>query len=139
LLQSESGPSTSIKEKFVSLKDTWVVVALFVLVIGGIYLGIFTPTEAAGVGAFGTRVLVFVKRRLNRKNLTASLLETGKTSAMVFLFLVGAGFLGYFLALSRLPYEVLDYIAGLQTNRFLILGGILLLYISSAFPISNWA
>jgi len=125
-------PSTrriSFTEKVTSLKGSWPVLGLFVLVMGGMYLGVFTPTEAAGVGAFGAFVLIVVKGRLNRKTIFDSLEETVKTTAMVLLFLIGAALLVYFLALSRLPYEVSAIVAGLPVNRYLILVGVILLYI----------
>jgi tripartite ATP-independent transporter DctM subunit len=124
-----STESVSFTEKLASLKDTWGVLALFLLVIGGIYMGVFTPTEAAGVGAFGAFLFALGRRRLNWKNFTASLIDTGKTTAMAFFILIGTMFLGYFLAVSRLPFELASFIAGLEMNRYIILGGIILFYI----------
>jgi C4-dicarboxylate transporter DctM subunit len=94
------GPKTSLTSKIISLKNTWIVLALFVLVIGGIYLGVFSPTEA-----------------------------TGKTTAMVFVIILGAMILGYFLAVSRIPSVLADSVAALEVNRYFILVLILLVYV----------
>ena len=75
------GPSSTFREKIVSLKDTWGIIVLFVLVIGGIYGGIFTPTEAAGVGAFGALLLGFIKRKMDRKKILDSLAEASRNTA----------------------------------------------------------
>jgi len=128
-LMGPPGPSTSLRQKIVSLKNTWVVLLLFVLVIGGLYFGVFSPTEAAGVGAFGAFAFGLARRRLGWQAIKSSLIEAGKTTAMIFIILTGAMILGYFLAVSRLPFELASFIGGLVINRYLILGFILVIYI----------
>jgi tripartite ATP-independent transporter DctM subunit len=123
------GPMTSFRQKIVSLKNTWVVLLLFVLVIGGLYFGVFSPTEAAGVGAFGAFAFGLARRRLGWQAIKNSLIEAGKTTAMIFIIITGAMILGYFLAVSRLPFELASFIGGLAINRYLILGFILVIYI----------
>jgi C4-dicarboxylate transporter, DctM subunit len=123
------GPRISLGEKIASFKNTWIVVALFVLVIGGIYTGIFSPTEAAGVGAFGAFVFALARRRLTWETFKASLITTCKTSAMIFIILLGAIILGYFLSVSRLPFQLAGIIGDLPVNRYVILVLILLLYV----------
>ena len=123
------GAKANFRERMVSIKATWGVVALFLLVIGGIYLGVFTPTEAAGVGAFGAFLFALGRKRLNWQTFTASLKETSTTTAMVFLILIGAALLGYFLAVTRLPFELSSWVSGLEVNRYIILGMIILLYL----------
>jgi len=123
------GPSTTLKEKIVSLKNTWGVLALFLLVVGGIYLGIFTPTEAAGIGAFGAIIFALIRRRLNWQNFTGALAETGETAGMALLILIGGVLFGYFLAVTRLPFEMSTIVAGLQVSRYVILGCIILIYL----------
>lgn len=120
---------SSIAEKFVSLKGTWGVITLFILVIGGLYLGVFTPTEAAGIGAFGAMLFALGRRKLSWRGFTGSLLETGKTTAMCLLILIGANILGYFLAISRLPTELSDFVSGLEVSRLVVLGIIILVYL----------
>jgi len=122
------GAKTTFKEKVVSLKDTWGVIALFGLVMGGIYTGIFSPTEAAGIGAMGAFLFALAKGKLNRQNFTASIMETGKTTAMTFLILIGAMIFGYFLAVTRLPFTLAEIASGFDVNRYVILMGILLVY-----------
>jgi tripartite ATP-independent transporter DctM subunit len=122
-------PKTSLMHKIASLKTTWIVLLLFILVIGGLYMGVFSPTEAAGVGAFGAFVFGLARRRLGWKAFKGSLIETGKTTAMIFIIIMGAMILGYFLAVSRLPFELANFIGGLEVNRYIILGIILVFYL----------
>lgn len=122
------GPRTSFKEKMVSLKDVWGALLIFLVVIGGIYRGIFTPTEAAAVGAFGVFLIGIGRRRFSRRNLLTSLLETAKITGMIFGILIGAYIFGYFLAVSELPFELAGIAGSLAVNRYIILGLILLVY-----------
>jgi tripartite ATP-independent transporter DctM subunit len=132
-IKPEMGPATPIKfsmgERIKSLRGIWSFLVLFVLVVGGIYTGIFTPTEAAGVGAFGTMVIGFARRKLTIRNLIKAIQETMVTTAMVFLILVGANIFSIFLGVTELPMTLADYIGGLDVPRFVILIGILALYI----------
>ncbi len=123
------GPKTSFMEKVISLKDIWIMLILFVIVIGGIYMGVFSPTEAGAVGAFGAFVFAVARRRLGWKNFFASIMDTGKTTAMIFIIVIGANLLGSFLALSRLPYELADIVAALPVSPYIILILVLFLYI----------
>jgi len=102
---------------------------LFILVMGGIYMGFFTPTEAGAVGAFGAFLLILAKRRITRRNFTEALLETGRTTAMVMFIMLGAMIFGYFLTISRIPMDMAEWVARLPINRYLILGSILLVFI----------
>lgn len=122
-------PRANLKERLVALRGVWGMVVLFVLVIGGIYMGVFTPTEAAGVGAFGAFVFALGKRQLTRQNLTSSLVEMGRITAMIFIIIIGAYIFGYFLAVTRIPSQVADFIGGLQLSRYVILAVIVVLYI----------
>lgn len=123
------GPKTSFRHKIATLKNTWIVLVLFLVVIGGIYLGVFSPTEAAGVGAFGAFIFALCRRRLSLEAFKLSLVETVKTSAMIFVIIIGAMILGYFLAVTRIPFELAGFITGLQVNRYITLGLILLIYL----------
>lgn len=124
-----AGPRTTLIEKLTSLKDTWMMLVLFLLVIGGIYVGIFSPTEAAGVGASGALFLSLLRRRMTWKGFNTSLMETLKTAAMIFTILISAMVFGYFLAVTRLPFELASVVSGLAVNRYIILMGILAVYI----------
>lgn len=124
-----AGPKTSFIDKIVSLKGIWPTVLLFILVLGGIYGGIFTPTEAGAVGAFGAIVITVAYRRLNFRKFLDSLLEAGQTTAFVFLLIIGAFILMKFLAISKLPFLLGDTIAGLPVPPMVIFAAIVILYI----------
>ncbi len=123
------GPQTDIFEKLKALTRTWEVLTLFIIVIGGIYVGIFTPTEAAGVGAFGAFIFAVAKRRLTWNAFKDSLSSSIKTSVMVFVIILGAMILGYFLTVTRIPFDLAGYVSGLHLNRYVILILILLTFI----------
>ena len=121
------GPKTTFQEKTRALLNTWEVVLLFLLVIGGIYRGWFTPTEAAGIGAFGTFFFALVKRKLNWNVFKESLVYTCKTTGMLFMIILGAMIFGYFLSVSQLPSNLATTVADLPVNRYAILVIILLI------------
>ena len=123
------GPRFTMKEKIYSLKGTWSILALFLLVMGGLYTGWFTPTEAAGVGAFGAFFITIIKGRLNRDNLRESLTETVKTTAMVFVILIGANIFGYFLTVSQIPDQLSTWIGELGLNRYVVMSMLIFAFI----------
>ena len=123
------GPQTNIFEKLKALTSTWEVLTLFIIVIGGIYVGIFTPTEAAGIGAFGAFIFAVGKKRLTWTAFKESLSSSIKTSVMVFVIILGAMLLGYFLTVTRIPFDLAGYVSGLHLNRYVILVLILLTFI----------
>lgn len=120
------GPRAAGKEKWLSLAKVWEVVILFLIVIGGIYTGVFTPTEAAGIGAFGTLCFALIRRKMTWKAFKLSLSGTVNTTGMLFLIVMGAMLLGYFFSVSRLPFELATVVSGLAVNRYVILALILL-------------
>lgn len=93
----------TIREKLSSLKGAWGVGLLIVLVVGGIYAGLFTPTEGGGVGAFGTFIIALSLRKLNWSNFSGALRETVKTTCMIYLLIIGAQIFAKFLTLTTLP------------------------------------
>lgn len=123
------GLSTTWVEKFKALKGTWAMLVLFVLVIGGIYMGIFTVIEAGGIGAFGALVMMFIKRRFSFKTLWDALLSTGRTTAMLVVIMIGVFILGFFITTSEVPIETAEMINDLEVNRYIILTLILLVYV----------
>jgi len=123
------GPGTTLKEKIKSLGGTWGMLLLFMIVMGGIYFGIFTPTEAAGVGAFGAFLFALLKRKMNLQIFIESLLQTGRTTAMIFLIIIGANIFSTFLGLARLPMELADFIATLALPKLVVLAGIILVFV----------
>ena len=123
----------SWKESFITLKDTWGIAMLAVLVMGGIYTGVFTPTEAGAVGAFGAFSLAVVLRKLNWENLREALISTSRTTGMVFLIISCAFVFGYFLGISRLPHQVSTFLTELEMPRLVILIGIVIMYLILGF------
>lgn len=123
------GPKSGMREKIYSLKYTWPILFLFLLVIGGMYAGLFTPTEAASVGAFGAILIVFVMGRLNMSGISHNIMETFKISGMLLVLMVGAFIFAHFLALSKLPMLLPQYVAGFAVSRYVVLLAIVLLYI----------
>jgi len=128
-LLGPAGPKTNFREKLISLKYTWAMFALFILVMGGIYGGVFTPTEAGAVGAFGAIVVSAVAGKLNIKNISNSILEAAQTTAMIVLLITSAFVFMKFMAVSRLPDFLASFIAGLPFTPIVILLLVILLYI----------
>ncbi|MBW2067087.1 MAG: TRAP transporter large permease subunit [Deltaproteobacteria bacterium] len=124
-----AGPKTTLKVKVASLKRTWHITLLFLAVLGGIYKGIFTPTEAGAVGAFGAFVIAAITGQLTRKVFLAILKEAGATSAMIFLIVIGAFIFMKFLGISKLPFALVETINRLQMSKYLVFAGIVLLYV----------
>ncbi|AKI03180.1 TRAP transporter, DctM subunit [Hoeflea sp. IMCC20628] len=116
-------------ERFKSLIAVWPVLIVFIAVVGGIYGGIFTPTEAAAVGAFGTGVIAFANGGLSRATLKTSILATASATGMIFLIVFGAGVYNAFLALSQLPQTAAAYVGSQGFNPWLVMIAVLLLYL----------
>lgn len=123
------GPRTSFGERVISLKNTWPILVLFLLVLGGIYLGFFTPTEAGAVGAFGAIVITFISRRLTIRILIDSLLEAAKTTAMIMILVMGAFILMRFLTISGLTTLMVKTIGSLTFSKYIIFALIIVFYI----------
>jgi tripartite ATP-independent transporter DctM subunit len=116
-------------ERFRALLDIWPVMLLFLLVIGGIYTGVFTPTEAAAIGAVGTGLVALLSGSLNFRSFGAAMLGTASSTAMLFLIVLGAAALNTFLALSQLPQFLSAFVTEQGFNPWLILFIVLLLYL----------
>ncbi len=128
----EMGPKaepTTWKTKFASLYGTWPMLSLFVLVMGGIYFGVFTPTEAAGMGAFGSFIITLGKRKLNFKTFVESLIITGNMTAMIFLIIIGANIFSSFLALTQIPFMLADAIVAAALPRMAVFFMILVVFV----------
>ncbi|WBX79866.1 TRAP transporter large permease [Virgibacillus salarius] len=111
----------TIREKLLTLKNVWPFLGLFLISIGGIYLGVFTPTEAAGVGAMGAIIFAFLSRRLDWNKLKQSFNESLRLTAYIFLILIGATLFSQFLTISRLPVKLTSFVSGLELNAYVIL------------------
>ena len=117
------------KSRVISLKNTWGIVAILTLMLGGIYTGIFTPTEAGGAGAAGVLLIGILTRRLNFKKFKMALMETGRATVMIFAIIVGILIFVRFLALTGLPAAFSEMVVALPVPRIFILGGILGLFV----------
>jgi tripartite ATP-independent transporter DctM subunit len=122
-------PKASWPERLAGLKDVWAPLLLFVMVIGGLYGGVFTPTEAGGVGASGAFLLGVARRRLDRDKIRASLLQATRTAAAVFTVLIGALLFGYFLTITQVPQKVTEFLTGLGIGTYGVLALIMLMYL----------
>lgn len=118
-----------IKEALISTKGSWPIAALALLVMGGIYAGIFTPTEAGGIGAFGTLALGFVMKRFRWGDITSAFFDTAKTTSMLYLIISGSYVFGYLLTITGLPTQLSELLTGLEVSRFVVLGLIMVFYL----------
>ena len=124
-----SPEAVSWREKFSALLGVWEPLAIFLLVMGGIYGGLFTPTEAGAMGATVLFLVAIIKRKLNRQNLVGALLEAVRISVMVLFLVAGANVFSYFLALSTIPMKVASWAAVLEVSPYLIHTIIVIIYL----------
>jgi len=127
--QGPRGPRTSLREKIMSLSGLAETLLLFALVMGGLFVGFFTPTEAGAVGACGTLVVAVGRRNLSWQGFVTSLFETTRMSCMILIIVAGATIFGHFLAVSRIPFDIAHWIAGFHLPRYAIMSIIILLYL----------
>ena len=124
-----TAPRASREERLRSLRDVWAPALLFLLVIGGLYGGVFTPTEAGGVGASGAFLLGVLRGRLGKAEIRASLLQATRTAAAVFTVLIGALLFGYFLTITQVPQKVTEFLTGLGIGPYGVLALIMVMYL----------
>ncbi|HVF64172.1 MAG TPA: TRAP transporter large permease [Casimicrobiaceae bacterium] len=122
-------PRHSWRDRMATAIDVWPVAAIFLIVFGGIYGGVFTPTEGAAVGAVGTFIAGALKRELGYRALRASFIGAAETSAMIFMIFVGADMLNSALALSQMPAQLAQVVSTLDVPPIAIVVGVLLFYI----------
>jgi tripartite ATP-independent transporter DctM subunit len=122
-------PPTTLKEKFASLTGTFEMLILFLLVIGGIYGGLFSPIEGGAIGACGALIIGLIRGFINRKDVGEALLEGARISGMLLIIFVGVGIFGSFLGQSQLPARLGELVAGLDVSRWLIFLGIAFMYL----------
>ena len=123
------GERSTWKARIASLPDVIWVVIIFLLVIGGLMQGFFTPTEAGSVGTFAVILLCVAKRQLTFKGFVKSVGESLRTSCMVLLLLLGSTILGHFLAITKIPMVTADWIVNLPLDRYVIMILICLVYL----------
>jgi tripartite ATP-independent transporter DctM subunit len=124
-----AGKPAPWSERLVSTRDIWATLLLFLFVIGGIYGGLFTATEAAGMGAAGAFIISVLRGRLSRKDILQSLLEATRTTAAVFTVLIGALLFGYFLTITQTPQKVTAFLTGLGIGSYGVLALIMVMYL----------
>lgn len=123
------GPKTSWREKFASLRDIWATVLLFAGIVGGLYGGVFTATEAAGCGACGALIIGILRGRLRWTEIKESLIDAVRTGGSIFTIVVGAFLFGYFLVITQTPQKVSDFLTALPIGPYGILVLILIMYL----------
>ncbi|WP_108836337.1 TRAP transporter large permease [Tateyamaria sp. Alg231-49] len=122
-------PAVPMAERWKALAETWPVLVIFSVVVGGIYAGWFTPTEGAAIGAAGTGLVALVGGNLSWRVLGEALIGTAKTTAMIFFIVLGAALYNNFLALSGAPQFLADLVLGQEFSPFFVLSVILLFYL----------
>jgi C4-dicarboxylate transporter DctM subunit len=126
--QGPPGERFSWLEKLKALLSLGETLIIFTLVIGGIFIGLFTPTEAAAIGAFGMLVIAIIRRQITWKGFVKSLMETLRTSCMVLMLIAGAVIFGKFLAVTRIPFEIAGWVAGLEMSPVLVMAVVIGIY-----------
>lgn len=126
--QGPAGERFTWGQKMKSLLGMGETLAVFILVIGGLFIGLFTPTEAAAVGAFGVLAVSLIRRQLTWEGFVKSLYETLRTSCMVMMLIAGAVIFGKFLAVTRIPFNLAAWVGGFDLAPYMILTIIVLIY-----------
>ncbi|MBW1782074.1 MAG: TRAP transporter large permease [Deltaproteobacteria bacterium] len=126
--QGPAGESFTWVQKLKSLMGMGETLIVFVLVMGGLFIGLFTPTEAAAVGAFGVLAVSFIRRQLTWEGFVKSLYETLRTSCMVMMLIAGAVIFGKFLAVTRIPFNMATWVGGFDLPPYMILIIVVLIY-----------
>jgi C4-dicarboxylate transporter, DctM subunit len=123
-------PQHSAAERLESVRNIWAVVLLFIFIIGGLYGGLFTATEAAGMGASGAFIISVLRRKLSRADFWRCLIESLRTTAAVFTILIGALIFGYFLTITQTPQKITEFLTGLGLGPYGVLVLIMLMYLA---------
>jgi tripartite ATP-independent transporter DctM subunit len=123
------GPKTSLREKLQSLSGVIEMLLIFGLVMGGLFKGFFTPTEAGAAGAFITLMLAVGRRHISWEKFLVAIWESVRISCMVLVIVAGATVFGHFLAVTRIPYILADWVAGLPLPPWAIMGLIVSIYL----------
>jgi C4-dicarboxylate transporter DctM subunit len=123
------GQRTSWRERWRAVRDVWAVAALFAFVMGGIYGGLFTATEGAGMGAFGAMTFALWRRALTWRTLYAALLESARTTAMLFMILIGALIFAEFVNITTMPGDLKDFVTRFDLHPTLVMLAICGIYV----------
>lgn len=122
------GPQFSIKEKMASLLGCGEIIGLIILVLGGLIVGWFTPTEAGAVGAAGALLFSLIRRRLSWPDFRKAVRETVKTTGMLYIIMIGAYVFMYFITVTNIPFFLADFVGGIDLSPRAVMGVILLMY-----------
>lgn len=133
------GPRFSLKEKIASLSGVIETIIIFIAVMGGLFGGIFTPTEAGAIGAFATLMVAVVRRNINWSGFSQALFETTRITCMILVIVAGATIFGKFLAVSRIPYDIANWVAAFNLPPAVIMGFIILVYLAGGCFIDSLA
>ena len=123
------GPRLPWLARVVALRGVWGMLLLFALVMGGLYVGWFTPVEAAGIGAAGAFLIALARRALDRRLFLRILVESGRTSAMLFIILIGSLLFANFINVARFPNHIADWIQGIGLGPYAVMALIVLIYV----------
>lgn len=126
---SAASEKVSLRERFIALRGIWAVLLLFVAVVGGIYAGVVTPTEAAAAGAFLTGLIGVLRRRLGLRELRISLVDALRTSVSIYTILIGAMLFSSFLAITQTPQKMTAWLTALDLGAYPTLALILLFFL----------
>jgi tripartite ATP-independent transporter DctM subunit len=116
-------------ERLLALKDVWAVAVLFLFVMGGIYGGLFTATEGAGMGAFGALLFALWRRALSWQTLYVALLESARTTAMLFMILIGALMFAEFINITTMPVDMKAFVTRFEVNPLVVVLAIAAIYV----------
>lgn len=123
------GEKASFRERFAAFGQAWEIIFLIIFVLGGLIAGWFTPTEAGAVGAFGAIVISLVRKRLSWQKFNTAIIETLKTTGMIYGILIGAFIFNYFLAVTTIPTVVANFVSTLSLHPLIIMAIIMLIYL----------
>jgi len=124
-----AGPRVGIKEKLKAFSGVIETMVLFILVMGGLFAGFFTPTEAGAIGSMGAILIGVVRKTFSWQGLKTAVFETLKISCMVMVIVTGAAVFGHFLAVTRIPYNLAGWVGELAMPRIVVISLIILIYI----------
>lgn len=131
--------SYSWRERFISLRGAWGILIMVLIVLGGIYTGVFTPTEAGATGAAWVLLIALALRRLSLRSLRDSLLDTAKTTGSIFVIIIGGAVFSVFMAVSGMPRELTEFLTSVNVPPIVIIVGIMVIYIILGTVIDTFA
>lgn len=133
------GPATTLKQKLLATTGIIEAIILFMLTIGGLFLGWFSPTQAGAIGAFGAFLIGVIRRQLNLKNTFEAVKDGLRTACMVLFIITGATVFGHFLAISNIPFVLADWVGGLPIPPMAVMAVIIFIYFIGGFFMDSMA